>query len=138
MRPLSVEEQDRALRAFCPQFRLVLHAGWIGIWEGTLRPICQTYRVRIVYFSRRCFDGWCLENRYVNVFVIDPPIGADPRGTGEPPQHVYRLAYPPEWLIPLTQVALDVVCREVGRVRSPGRTHDGQGALAFRIPEGIF
>src|SRR5271165_2735051 len=24
------------------------------------------------------------------------------------------------WLIPLTQVALDVVCREVGRVRSPG------------------
>ena len=27
---------------------------------------------------------------------------------------------------------------EVGRVRSPGRTHDGQGALAFRIPEGIF
>ena len=43
-----------------------------------------------------------------------------------------------EWLIPLTQVALDVVCREVGRVRSPGRTHDGQGALAFRIPEGIF
>ena len=33
---------------------------------------------------------------------------------------------------------LDVVCREVGRVRSPGRTHDGQGALAFRIPEGIF
>jgi len=42
------------------------------------------------------------------------------------------------WLIPLTQVALDVVCCEVGRVRSPGRTHDGQGALAFRIPEGIF
>jgi hypothetical protein len=30
-----------------------------------------------------------------------------------------------EWLIPLTQVALDVVCREVGRVRSPGRTPDG-------------
>ena len=29
------------------------------------------------------------------------------------------------WLIPLTQVALDVVCREVGRVRSPGRTPDG-------------
>ena len=30
-----------------------------------------------------------------------------------------------KWLIPLTQVALDVVCREVGRVRSPGRTPDG-------------
>ena len=32
---------------------------------------------------------------------------------------------PIKWLIPLTQVALDVVCREVGRVRSPGRTPDG-------------
>ena len=51
---------------------------------------------------------------------------------------VDELAGLAEWLIPLTQVALDVVCREVGRVRSPGRTHDGQGALAFRIPEGIF
>ena len=28
------------------------------------------------------------------------------------------------WLIPLTQVTLDVVCCEVGRVRSPGRTPD--------------
>ena len=29
------------------------------------------------------------------------------------------------WLIPFTQVALDVVCPEVGRVRSPGRIPDG-------------
>jgi hypothetical protein len=95
MRPLSVEEQDRRLRAQCPQFSLVAHAGWIGVWEGTLRPVCQTYRVRIVYFSRRQFGDWSLANPYVNVFVVDPPIGPDPRGTGEPPQHVYRLGYPP-------------------------------------------
>jgi hypothetical protein len=94
MPPLSVEEQDRKLRALCPQFRLVAHAGWIGIWEGTLRPICQTYRIRIVYFSRRFFDGWRLTNPYVSVFVVHPPIGLDPRGTGRPPQHVYRLGYP--------------------------------------------
>jgi hypothetical protein len=96
MRPLSVAEQDEKLRAHCPQFRLVAHAGWIGVWEGTLRPICQTYRVRIVYFARRYFDGWDLACPYVNVFVVDPPIGPDPRGTGEPPQHVYRLGYPPD------------------------------------------
>jgi len=40
-------------------------------------------------------------------------------------------------LIPLTQVTLDIVYREVGVVWSPGRTPDGQGALALRIPEGI-
>jgi hypothetical protein len=41
-------------------------------------------------------------------------------------------------LIPLTQVSLDVVYRVAGLVWSPGRTPDGQGALAFRIPEGVF
>lgn len=97
MQPLSVEEQDWRLRARCPQFRLVVQAGWIGIWEGALTPICQTYRVRIVYFSRHYFDGWQLANPYVSVFVVDPPIGPDPRGTGEPPQHVYRLGHPPEF-----------------------------------------
>jgi hypothetical protein len=95
MRPLSVEEQDRKLRAECPQFSLVAHASWIGVWDGTLTPICQTYRIRINYFSRRLFDGWSLQNPYVGVFVIDPPIGPDPRCTREPPQHVYRLGYPP-------------------------------------------
>jgi hypothetical protein len=67
----------------------------MGVWEGTLRPICQSYRIRIVYFSRRVFDGWWLQNPYVSVYVIDPPIGPDPRGTGEPPQHVYRLGHTP-------------------------------------------
>src|SRR5271169_2840581 len=94
MRPLSVVEQDQKLRAECPQFRLVVHGGWIAVWEGRLRPICQTYRVRIVYFAKRYFEGWDLTCPYLSVFVIDPPIGPDPRGTGEPPQHVYRLGYP--------------------------------------------
>lgn len=97
MGPLSVAEQDRKLRAECPQFRLVVNAGYVGIWEGTLRPICQTYRIRIVYFPRKFFDGWFLQNPYVSVFVIDPPIGPDPRGTGERPQHVYGLGYAPEF-----------------------------------------
>jgi len=97
MLPLSIDEQDRKLRAKCPQFRLVAHGGWMGVWEGTLTPICQTYRVRLVYFSRRYFDGWHLNNPYISIFVIDPPIGPDPRGTGEPPQHVYRLGHPPEF-----------------------------------------
>ncbi len=97
MQPLSVDEQDRHLRATCPEFKLVLNAGWIGIWEGPLTPICQTYRIRIVYFSRRLFDGWTLANPRISIIVVDPPIGPDPRGIGQPPQHVYRLGYPPEF-----------------------------------------
>ena len=85
------------MRAECPRFRLVANAGWIGIWEGPLRPICQTYLVRIVYFPWGYFRSWRIANPHISVFVIDPPIGPDPRGTGEPPQHVYRLGYPPEF-----------------------------------------
>ena len=94
---LSVDEQDARLRAECPQFKLVAHGEWVGVWEGTVRPICQTYRIRIVYFSRRMFPGFDLANPILSVFVMDPPIGADPRGTGEPPQHVYRLGCHPDF-----------------------------------------
>src|ERR1700752_1585139 len=97
MRALSVEEQDRKLRADCPQFNLVAHLDWMGVWEGTLKPVCQTYRIRIVYFPRWNFDGWSLRNHFLEIFVMDPPIGPDPRGTGDPPQHVYRLDHPPEF-----------------------------------------
>jgi len=95
MLPLSVEEQDRLLRQHCPQFRLVAHAGWIGVWEGTLRPVCQEYRVRIVYYARKYFQHFTIANHRISIFVLDPEIGPDPRGTGEPPQHVYRLGHPP-------------------------------------------
>src|SRR5687767_7399180 len=91
MRPISVQEQDQRLRASCPEFKLVLNAEWIGIWEGPLTPICQTYRVRIVYFTRRDFGTWWLTNAYASVTVLDPPLGTDPRGTGERVPHSYAL-----------------------------------------------
>lgn len=59
---LSVDAHDRKLRDSFPEFRLVLDADWVGIWEGPLTPIAQTYRVRLVYFRRRYFDGWSLAN----------------------------------------------------------------------------
>jgi hypothetical protein len=36
---------------------------------------------------------WMLGSHEV-VTVLDPLVGPDPRGTGEPPQHVYKLGYP--------------------------------------------
>jgi hypothetical protein len=95
MLPLPIDQQDALLQAKCPQFQLLGQIGSMGGWEGTLTPICQTYRIRIIYFSRRFFDNYQIANPYIEIFVIDPPIGPDPRGTGEPPQHVYRLGHPP-------------------------------------------
>ena len=90
---LSVREQDEHMRRLFPAFKLVFDCGWYAYWEGPLTPICQTYQVRIRYITRRFFDNCYLTNSYENVTILDPAIGPDPRGTGEPPQHVYRLGY---------------------------------------------
>lgn len=94
MTPLSVEQQDQRIRVLYPQFRLVFDNGWIGIWEGPLTPISQTYRIRIRYISRRYFDEFRVLNPYETVTVIDPSVAPDPRGTGEATPHVYSRGYP--------------------------------------------
>ena len=95
--PLTIDEQGRRMKALYPDFRCVLDAGWLAVWEGPLQPISQTYRVRIRYFARRQFENWMICDPYVTVTVIEPPVGPDPRGTGEPPPHVFRLGHPPEF-----------------------------------------
>lgn len=98
MAPLTVPEQDERIRRLFPSFKLVLDLGWWAVWEGTLTPICQTYKVRIRLIRRRYFDSFYLANSGdESITILDPPIGHDPRGTGEPPQHVYGLGHPPDF-----------------------------------------
>lgn len=73
----------------------MLDLGFMGVWEGPLTPICQSYTIRITYFARIFFENFRLTNPPVSIIVVDPPVGPDPRGTGEPPQHVYSLGAPP-------------------------------------------
>src|SRR5262249_40078419 len=80
-----------------PTFRRVFDAGWIGAWEGTVCPIALPYRIRITYFTRRHFRSWTLTNPYISVVVLDPPLGSDPRGTGERVPHIYALGCPPAY-----------------------------------------
>ena len=91
---LTVAEQDAQMRRYFPAFKLMFDAGWYAYWEGPLTPICQTYRIRVCLIRRKFWEGYYLTNPYECITVIDPPIGPDPRNTGEPPQHVYRLGYP--------------------------------------------
>lgn len=91
---LSVGEQDAAIRRDFPDFKLKANAGWIGVWEGTVRPAGKVYEVRIVYFSRRFFDEWTLENPYVSVYVVDPPVGAEEKRLLP---HIYWNERNPAW-----------------------------------------
>lgn len=86
---LSVGEQNRRIRKLYPDFELVLDCGFMGVWEGPLAPVSRTYRVRITYVAYNLFDGFVLGNPRESVVVLDPPIGGDPRGTGERAQHTY-------------------------------------------------
>lgn len=94
---LTIQDQDRRLRAVFPEFDLVLDGGWVGIWEGPLTPIMRRYRVRVTYFRRRFFDTWTLENSYASVQVVDPAIGLNPRGTGKWPPHIYYNESDPQY-----------------------------------------
>lgn len=86
---LSVAEQNRRIRKLYPDFELVLDCGFMGVWEGPLTPVNRTYTVRITYVAYNLFDGFVLGNPRESVVVLDPPIGSDPRDTGERAQHTY-------------------------------------------------
>jgi hypothetical protein len=92
---LTIRQQDDLIKKTFPSFKLVFDDGWRAYWEGMLTPISQTYKIRIRLITRKYFDGAHLTNRYEKITVLDPPIGPDPRGTGEPPEHVYRFGHSP-------------------------------------------
>jgi hypothetical protein len=94
---LEVSEQDALIRRDFPGFRLKAEVGWIGVWEGPVTPISRTYRIRIVYFRRKFFDGWTLENPYVSVQVINPSIGAEALSDGQILPHIYWNKRKPEF-----------------------------------------
>lgn len=94
---LSVDEQDGVIRRVFPDFELTAKAGWIGVWEGPVKPAGKIYRIRIVYFRRTIFDGWTLENPYVSVYVIDPPVGVEAIKAEKLLPHIYWNDRNPEW-----------------------------------------
>ena len=94
---LTVDEQDAAIRRDFPDFELTAKADWIGVWEGPLKPAGKTYRVRVLYFRRKYFNGWSLENSYVAVQLVDPPVGADALRNDKLLPHIFWNYRNPAW-----------------------------------------
>lgn len=63
--------------------------GFMGVWEGHLTPIFQKYKIRITYIADPYFDNFTVRNPRETIIVLDPPIGSNPRGTGDRAQHTY-------------------------------------------------
>jgi hypothetical protein len=94
---LTVADQHAAIKGDFKDFRLVADGGWVGVWEGEVKPIGRTYRIRIVYFRRTLFDGFTLENPYVSVYVIDPVIGKETVENERLLPHIYWNEHRPEY-----------------------------------------
>lgn len=86
---LMASLQAEAMRRHFPGLRLVLDLPWISIWEGELRPVSQTYKVRITD-HRGADDGQiAFAWRLPSVRVLSPAPSPREAAPDEPVPHLY-------------------------------------------------
>ncbi|MBY0334167.1 MAG: hypothetical protein K2X49_26210 [Acetobacteraceae bacterium] len=88
---LGIDEQIRAMAETWPRLALVERRGQSAAWEGPLRPLLQTYRVRISYRAPLAIEMISRRQVQPQVQVISPPLRPrrnDPEGQLP---HVYYL-----------------------------------------------
>lgn len=86
---LSIADQVRLMAQDWPGFRLVVNFSWYVVWEGKLRPLHQSYLIRVTY----CL-GHRLKNAYIPYFaprvvVEEPQLTCRTDNPGEPIPHHY-------------------------------------------------
>jgi hypothetical protein len=84
-----MDQQIARMRALYPGFALRFHGGWHVNWEGLLRPLAKTYRVRVSYFSKPKLDNMDLVPWFPQVWLIDPSLERRARHPEEPIPHLY-------------------------------------------------
>ena len=90
MAALTVEEQDRLIRAAWPGFRTIIAGKRIGIWRGTLQGLSHPYEVQVVYARNRRGDPFRYAYAWFpEVTVLDPPLSRRAQDPDDPLPHVY-------------------------------------------------
>lgn len=77
------------MRRHFPGLKLILDLPWISIWEGELRPVSETYRVRVV--DQRGFDDGRIicAARWPSVRVISPALSRRSEAPDQSVPHLY-------------------------------------------------
>jgi hypothetical protein len=70
---MSLAEQIRRMRRV-PGFELTADWGFVAQWEGSVRPLRQTYRLRMSYCLRDCFAGLALWEGVPVTWLLNPPL----------------------------------------------------------------
>ncbi|GJD87294.1 hypothetical protein BHAOGJBA_0794 [Methylobacterium hispanicum] len=85
----SIEQQDAAIRAAWPTFRLITRTDRTATWQGTLKPFMLAYEVRVSHRIPLVIERIDPLRQQPEVRVVTPPLKPR-RGDAEGPlPHVY-------------------------------------------------
>lgn len=85
MKCLTTREQDRLVRQHWPSFSTLKQSRSLAAWEGTLRPLCKTYRIQVMLQR----PDKLAENCLPLVVVLDPLLRRRPSAPEQPIPHIY-------------------------------------------------
>lgn len=89
---MAAGRQIALMRSTFPDFVLRFNGGWHVVWEGSVRPLAQTYRVRVSYFSKRRLGEIELRPTFPVVWLIQPRLEARAEAPDDPIPHLYSSA----------------------------------------------
>ena len=110
---MSLAEQIRRMRRV-PDFTLVADLGFMAQWEGRVRPLHQTYHLRVSYALRDSFAGLELRGGVPVTWLVNPPLRTcTPFAPDQEVPHIYP--FPPDltqsslcFFVPRTEWNLDM------------------------------
>lgn len=88
---MPMGEQIRRMGQQFPDFKVVFNGGWDVVWQGPLRPLAQTYIVRIRAVERRYIDNlWVPGTLGAHVTLVSPELElTSALAPGESTPHLY-------------------------------------------------
>ncbi|MFZ5665771.1 MAG: hypothetical protein ACOY7L_11165 [Pseudomonadota bacterium] len=85
----GIDAQIEAMRAVWPAFTLVARDPYAAAWEGPVRPLLQTYRIRILYRAPLLIENLDARRLQPRVSVLTPPLRPRPGDHEGRLPHVY-------------------------------------------------
>lgn len=88
-----MQEQIRSMQLRFPGFRIVANGGWLVCWEGEVRPLSQSYRLRILYVLKDRLGPMLVASYYPMIWLLEPALRLEtPHAPGAIVPHIYRNA----------------------------------------------
>ena len=88
---MSMSEQIARMRQLYPAFEVVFNGGWHVVWQGPLRPLSQTYIIRVERMEHRSIGDLEVLGTYgAHVRLVSPELELSTAAApGEDTPHLY-------------------------------------------------